>query len=514
MNKQGATGGFLDRLRWFSPDRSTAVLLGVALVSWLIVLLNQAAPYAGGADSSGYLNNARLLQEGSLEEVIRPLPELSEANLPGGVFEPLGFRADAANDTLEPTYPFGFPLVLALFQSVLGAQTGVLVVMILLGLAAPWTTWQLGRETGLSVAWSAFGAITILAGPIFRMQAFFPMTDVFTLVIANLLLISLLRMSRNPWSAYAVGGLLALGVLTRPANVLLFLPVIVHLLFQPGLLRQVWKIGLGGLPGAVFLGWINFTLYDKILTTSYGNFSHLFQTELLLPSLLFFLLHAFILLSPPAVLGLLGSPLILRAERNRLPALLALVAAYLIFYAFYFHASEYWWSLRFILPTFGAIVVLGAQAWSGLLDRYVSRSAHFVALRWIPLLFAFFSITLGRYTSTALGIYDVTLQEQSYADAATWLAENADPDDVIVCMQTSGSVFYYLDNPIVRWDMLTPDRWSNDIAPRLQADRRILAVLFPFENSQGILVTHVPGNWELIEEIILVSVFEWVPLEP
>lgn len=514
MNIKGLTGGLSDRMRWVSPNRLTAILFGVALVSWLIVLLNQAAPYAGGADSSGYMNNARLLLEGRFEDPIRPLPELSDANIPTPAFEPLGFRADTGTDSLEPTYPFGFPLILALFQSVLGSQTGVLVVMILLGLAAPWTTWQLGRETGLSVAWSAFGAITIVAGPIFRMHAFLPMTDVLTLVIANLLLVSLLRMSRSPWSAFAVGGLLALGVLTRPANVLLFVPVGVHLLLQPGLLRQAWKIGLGGLPGAVFLGWINFTLYDKILTTSYGDFSHLFRVELLLPSLLFFLLHAFILLSPPAVLGLLGSPLILRTERHRLPPLVVLVAAYLVFYGFYFHASEYWWSLRFILPTFGAIVVLGAHAWSRLLDRYESRSAHFAALRWIPLLFAFFSITLGRYTSNALGIYDVPLQEQSYLEATNWLADNTEPDAVIVCMQTSGAVFYYLDNPIVRWDALTPEQWTEVVAPRLQVDRRILAVLFPFENHQGILVTHVPGNWELIEEIKLVSIYEWVPLEP
>lgn len=514
MNEKGSTGGPADRLRWFTPNRSAAVLLGVVLVSWLIVLLNQAAPYAGGADSSGYLNNARLLREGSLEEVIRPLPELSGVHLPDGVLEPLGFRADPATDRLEPTYPFGYSLVLALFQSVLGPQTGVLVVLILLGLAAPWTTWQLGRETGLSVGWSAFGAITLVAGPIFRMQAFSPMTDVFTLVIANLVLISLLRMSRNPWSAYLVGGLLALGVLTRPANVLLFVPVGVHLLLQPGLLRQAWKIGLGGLPGAVFQVWVNISLYDDLLTTSYGDFSHLFRAELLLPSLLFFLLHAFILLSPPALLGLLGSPLALRDDRHRLTALLALVIAYLVFYAFYHHASEYWWSLRFILPTFGAIVVLGAHAWARLLNRYESRSPHFSALRWIPLLFAFFSITLGRYTSTALGIYDVTMQEQSYADATSWLAEHTEPEDVIVCLQTSGAVFYYLENPIVRWDALSADQWSEDIAPRLQADRRVLAVLFPFENHQGILVTHVPGNWELIEEVKLVSIYEWVPLEP
>lgn len=106
-----------EKVRWSSPPAVAGVLLGLVLILWLLSLLARTSPIAGGADSSGYLNNARLLLEGRVEGEFRRLPELPESTLPSGIYDPLGFRSDPTTGTLEPTYPFGFPLVLVPFQA-------------------------------------------------------------------------------------------------------------------------------------------------------------------------------------------------------------------------------------------------------------------------------------------------------------------------------------------------------------------------------------------------------------
>ena len=67
--------------------------------------------HAGGSDSSAYLNQARLLASGRLLAEPR-LPELPSGPHGPLVGSPLGFRP-APNGSLAPTYPPGYPLLLA-----------------------------------------------------------------------------------------------------------------------------------------------------------------------------------------------------------------------------------------------------------------------------------------------------------------------------------------------------------------------------------------------------------------
>lgn len=500
-----------EKVRWSSPPAVAGVLLGLVLILWLLSLLARTSPIAGGADSSGYLNNARLLLEGRVEGEFRRLPELPESTLPSGIYDPLGFRSDPTTGTLEPTYPFGFPLVLVPFQALFGAETGTWILLVLLGLAGPLLTYCLARETGLSIEWSAFSAIALVACPLFQMQAYVPMTDVATLVLATGALLLLLRFDRNPWHGVLLGLVLALAVLTRPANVLFFLPVAVFLLLEPRRLSWSWTIAAGGLPGAFLQVWLNLRIYGEALTTSYGDFSSLFRLGTVVPSLGFFAFHGFILVTPMAVLGFLASPLAIRRNTGQLLPLLALALSFIFFYATYFHASEYWWSLRFILPVFPAVIILGAHAWQHVLPGRGADSGWSRTARWLPILFVGVALLVGRRTTWAYGVHRLHHYEANYPDSATWLAAHTSPEDVIVCMQTSGSLFHYLPNPIIRWDAMDPERWRTTVAPALLAERRVLASLFPFEQEQNVLENRVPGTWVRLKEIGQVSIYELSP---
>ena len=104
----------LSRFRWaiWLP------LLAFALYG--LMLARYSTPYAGGADSSGYLNNARLLDRGSLIAPMRRVSGLDPAALPSNVYVPLGFspRADSVN--MVPTYPMGLPLLFMAVAHVVG----------------------------------------------------------------------------------------------------------------------------------------------------------------------------------------------------------------------------------------------------------------------------------------------------------------------------------------------------------------------------------------------------------
>jgi hypothetical protein len=502
----------LNTLRQASPRKVATGLLVAVLLVWGVALVSFTIDAAGGADSSGYMNNARLLLEGRIQDDSRMLPEIQENTFNIRGYAPLGFHIDPETQRLIPGYWFGFPLVLAPFQAVFGAAFGTRLVLILIGLAGPIVTFLLARESNLSLEWAVFCGVTVATSTLFQIQAFFPMSDVLTLVIACLVLLFLYRMDRDTWSGYLLGVCLALGVLTRPANILFFVPVGLHLMVQPRRLRQSWKIILGGLPGAAFQSWVNLSLYDKILTTSYGDFSSLFKAEYFLPTLLFFMLNGLILVTPMALIGFLGSPTVIGSNRFRLLPLFAQAVSFICFYAFYFHSSEVWWTLRFILPVFPAVIILAAHFWSRLLPRIRNSDMWSHVTRWAPIGFAVAAIIVGQLFSNEKRIYSIHTWENGYREAAEWLGERTEETDVVLCMQVSGAFFYYLPNPIIRWDYLKPEVWESEVAPSLLQNRRVFAALFPFEVlDRDVFETRIPGDWKLIKEIMHVSIYELVP---
>ena len=60
---------------------------------------------AGGSDSSGYMNNARLIAASHATAPIRSVAGIPPEKAPGYLYVPLGFRPSADGAALVPTYP-------------------------------------------------------------------------------------------------------------------------------------------------------------------------------------------------------------------------------------------------------------------------------------------------------------------------------------------------------------------------------------------------------------------------
>ena len=164
-----------------SPRRTRvfAVVLLALLAGYGVWLGMRAVVVAGGADSSGYLNSARLL---AAAQGFTPLQVPAEFGGPGAVppihFTPVGFFPRSGHPAdLAPTYPSGLPLQFAVAGRWLGWTAGPLAVMLAAALGALWLTYLLGRELGLAPELAATGATLLAASPGFVFTSVQPLSD-------------------------------------------------------------------------------------------------------------------------------------------------------------------------------------------------------------------------------------------------------------------------------------------------------------------------------------------------
>src|SRR5262245_19120352 len=118
-----------------------AMSLLVVLVTW-----NHGAFVAGGADSAGYLTETKLWLEGSLRV---PPSDLGSVRFAHGlqVLAPLGLKPAEGRGHLVPTYPPGFPLLMAAFERAAGSAAKFWVVPVSAGLLV-WSVFVFGRTVG------------------------------------------------------------------------------------------------------------------------------------------------------------------------------------------------------------------------------------------------------------------------------------------------------------------------------------------------------------------------------
>ena len=87
---------------------------GAALLAgYALVLFHHTSFAAGGSDSSGYLNGARLLARGRVTEPVRGLERLKLPVDDAPLFIPLGYRPGPRPGTMSPSYPPGLSLHMA-----------------------------------------------------------------------------------------------------------------------------------------------------------------------------------------------------------------------------------------------------------------------------------------------------------------------------------------------------------------------------------------------------------------
>ena len=464
-----------------------AIILAVAGYGWFIY--QHCAPYAGGADSSGYLNSARLLARGQFFEPVRTVPGLVPPAWNYGFYQPLGCNVDPRTGRLVPAYPIGLPFHYVIAAAVVGFEKTARVVNALNAFAAGALLYLLGRQLGLARRWSAAGVAVLWACPVWISQSLQPMSDSVATTWTMAAILCALRARDRPAWAPVAGAAFAIAVMVRPTSALGLVPVAVAL---GGNWRAWAGFVLGGLPGAVCLGAYNVTAYGGIVATGYshdGDIFGAFGREFFSGNLRHFAVWIPQLLSLPiAVLAVLGLPWLVR-RNPRISLLLAgWLAAFVSLYSCYFCAGETWWYLRFLLPAFPAVILAALLALQMCSVRLPGRLAWVV-----PTILLATGVAMQAGLADRLQVTGIRGGERNYWLAGTWVHQHVPADAILLTWHLSGSSLFYDPQPIVRWDQIQPSDFALLCRTAAALHRPIFAPLFGFEKIE--MQKKLGGRW-------------------
>ncbi|QYM77560.1 glycosyltransferase family 39 protein [Horticoccus luteus] len=483
------------------PRSLVALVLLVALAAYGAFMFPRLGAVAGGSDSSGYLNNARLLAQRRVTVPARPVAGAEPLSV--GAREPLGFHPSTDDTALTPTYPTGFPLLIlaaTTFTTWTAAPNVVAGAHLLAGLLL---TYLLARACGLRRPWAALAFLLLASSPLFPFIGLQAMSDVPALVWIAAAVLAALHARRHAAWAVAAGFAFGLAVLIRPTNALALLPLALAL---GGSWRRWLGFGLGGAPAAAFFAAYNHAAYGSMLATGYGNPGTDFSRHFFIGTLGHYVVWLPVLLTPVVLAGLA-----LPFMRSLAPipvrrVLLAWVAVFLGFFACYRFTSETWWYLRFLLPAFPALIIGALLVLQAITPR--ARSLLWPASVWALAACAIIAIGAGGMRS--LRALKSGRDESSYVEVSRWAQSHLPADAVIVCMQNSGALFYYTDFALLRWDWVKPDDFRHIAAANAAAPHPIYALLQDFEVPTA-FHHHLPGRWEVVDQVRNVTIWKLRP---
>jgi hypothetical protein len=475
-------------------------LVLVTFAIYGVFLARHVQGYAAGSDSSGYMNNARLLEQKQLRIDRREIEGLSPESLPSFAYIPLGFIPVGTHE-MVPTYSMGLPVLILGMSHVTGWDRAADVTQWLHAMVALVVLYCLSRAMGLSHPLAWLGTLLLGLSSIFIHMALQAMSDVPALTWCSSSILAAWLSRRDARWAVAAGFAFSMSVLMRPTDLLMIFPLAV--VFGLGWRRWLGFIA-GGIPGAIFLGAVNLQLYGKALTTGYGAIGSMFRLEYILPTVLAYAEWLPVMLTPAVILvGLIPWLLYRRADRG-LVMLSVWAMVIPCFYATYSITHENWPSIRFLLPSFSAIIILMLLAM-----RYIFSNLA-AGVRWsLGILFTLFA--LGWNVSRLYHFHiPPQIGDQVYAAGAIWANENLPENAVILAMQASGSLLYYTKFKFVRYDQFKQDTFAEVEHACVAADRPIYAMLFPFETEQ-VLTKRLPGQWTKIKAIDQLIIWRRTP---
>ena len=471
--------------------RPGVLLVALALAAYTVVLVRHVEACAAGSDASGYSNHARLLAAGRLHGTPRPVSSFTPEDQRSMLFIPLGFVPAPDGNGMVPTYPAGLPLLVAAAAPLVGWKHAGDVVLCVHALLGVLLTCALGRAMGLSRRGAVLGAAIVAASPLYLNYSIQLMSDLPALVWTMAAVLAAWRSRERALWALAAGAAAAVAVLIRPTNALVFAPVAIALGLSP---RRWLLLIAGGLPGAVFFGLDNLSLYGHVFATGYGNFSGSFDHRWIGVTAWHYALWLPVFFSP-VVLLVPGLPWLARTEPCKAALLGVWALVFAAFYSTYDCTHQTWWYLRFLLPAVPPLVV------GGLL---VARMTG-IGRRW-PLLqtrvFAFaMAVILANsiFWTGKLWALNSGHDGDIYPVASAWLQANLPGDAVIVSMQMSGALSYYTGFTFLRWDFCDADKLSRILAAMRDSHRPFYAALFSFETAKAF--QRLPGRWTQIATV-------------
>ena len=443
---------------WDARDRYASIAAAAAAVGAAAVGFAWGTGVAGGADAYGYVSQALLWLRGV---PIEPQPLAAAVPWPQAEWSlsPLGYRPGIQPGMIVPTYAPGLPLTMAL-AAALGGPGAVFLVVPLLGAAAVWLTYLVGRQYADGTTGAA-AAVLLATSPAFLYQVVQPMSDV---PVTAWWLLSL-------WGAaagrpLAAGGAAALAVLTRPNLVPAAAVVMIALLIHPRSnrpgsgprLRAALLFAGPLLLAAAFLAWLNTGLYGSPLMSGYGSASELFSSANIVSNAVRYTRWLVETQTPLVFLGVaapiagvvstrsMTPPITLRHAWVGLGFAAIVVACYLPYAAF-----EEWWYLRFLLPAIAVALVLSVAV-------PVRLTARLPAMLRAPLFVSGVGLLAAFYVSTAVRreAFDLRRFESRYIAAGAWASERLPADAVLLSVQQSGPLRLYGRRTTVRFDYIEP----------------------------------------------------------
>jgi hypothetical protein len=477
--------------------RAAGGLVVLFLGLYAIFLAKNVAAVAGGSDSSGYMNQARLMAYGRVHVQPRTIQELPAADVPPYLYVPLGFKPAPDGNGMVPTYPAGLSLFILAMEPLAGWKHAGDAAAILHSLAGLAATYALARMFGLGWRWAFLGAAIVAASPLYILMSLTAMSDVPSLVWTTLAVLAAWKSRERPLWALAAGAAVAVDVLLRPTNLLAFLPIGVALGLSP---RRWLLLFVGGLPGAVFFAAHSMAAYGSMATTGYGDASEGFGVRFVRETLVHCAVWMPALFTPVVILGIafpwLGSVP---------PRLRWILGVWILpcvgFYSAYKCTHETWWYLRFLLPIVPAVVVASLLVLRQLCARALRRGVFDLA----PLALAAALLLLAensRVFCRRLYPLVVAQEEHRYERIAGWMEKNLPADAVCVTMQASGAIYYYTHYTFIRWDFIDKADVGKIESAVRRSGRPLYAILFPFEyNDSHVLEQRIPGHWSQVGTI-------------
>ncbi len=471
----------------------------LAFALYAMMLVRYSAACASGSDSSGYMNNARMLDQGSLSAPMRRVQGLDPVSVSSFAFVPLGFTPGVDRASLVPVYPMGLPLAIMAAAHVVGWDLAPTLTIVFHALFGLWLMYLLGRKSGLEAGWAWLGVMLLAASPLYILMSLELMSDVPAMMWVSAAVLCAWKSRERPWLAFLAGAAAALAVLDRPTNLLVFVPVGVALGTS---IRRWLLLSAGGLPGAFLLGIVNEAAYGRIFTSGYGPLEGLFSAANVPVTLLHYALWLPALFTPLVVLCL-GLPLVKRHPPPGSGVLAAWALVFPGFYLFYRHTHETWWALRFILPALPPMLVAAV-----LVARALAGRCRLAPRAWWLAVAAAALLIFGRIWFWKLGFAHTGASEQTCVECASWSASHLPANAVVASMQTSGALFYYTKFTLLRWDAVSPAEFERIAAACAAAGRPVFALLYPFEiEEQGAFRRHLTGRWTPVASIRRASVW-------
>jgi Dolichyl-phosphate-mannose-protein mannosyltransferase len=490
-------------------ERGARFLVGAALlVAYGIALIHHTSYVAGGSDSSGYLNAARLFARGHVTEPIRGLVRLG---LPGDfarVFVPLGYVPLGERAVrMAPSYPPGLPLQMALAAVVGGWSWAPFLVIPLSALACLVLIYLVGRELGLSRPYAFAGSCVLAFFPTFVFGALQPMSDVLATAWALFAVLAAYRSrARNGavWAALA-GFAFGMGILVRPTNALLLAALVIVLPLRP---KTLLSFVTGGIPPAIFLLAYDSALFGSPWSTGYqsllsgglawSNFPERAR---------YYTGWIARLLTPLVPIGWLAVASDRRAPVRDRAVLISWFAGFFLFYSCYV-VYDAWWYTRFLLPSIPAMILGALVVARDLSLPAAGSSRHQWARVALVLLLVFVVFTGARFIDRNR-VHKFYKGERIYPRACAMARRRVPANSLVVSMQMSGALHYYTDLTYGMWNWLTPERFTTLRESTESRGRRWYALLAPFEQPEA--RKNLPGEWREIDRVDDVALWELPP---